>query len=87
MNDGLKKFFDPQTIPEDDYKVVPVDYFERVRHKLKLSFAFPAEPNKLYRWDDPEVQKNLLDFKSKGGSEILVERGQYEQRIKELAES
>lgn len=87
MNDGLKKFFDPQSIPKEDYKAIAVDYFEKIRHKLRLSFAFPNNPEKILHWDDPEVEKSLFDFKAKGGSEILVKREQYEQKIKELADS
>lgn len=87
MSDGLKKFFDPKTIPNYGFKAVPVEYFEKIRHRLQISFALSSEPTKIYQWNDPVAQKCLSEFKSSGGSEILVERELYEQKIKELAES
>jgi len=87
MSDDLKKFFDPKTVSVDNYRTVPLDYFEKVRHKLKLAFALSDNPLKLYQWDDPEAQRSLLEYKANGGSEILIDREKYDLKIKELAES
>lgn len=85
MNDGLKKFFDPKSLPKTEQKTVALDYFMRVRTKLCLTFVLPDAPDRLLQWDDPKAVFFLEEYRARGGTEVLVDLEQYNLKIKNLA--
>lgn len=85
MSDGLKKFFDPKTLPLTEKKTVALDYFMRVRTKLCLTFVLPDAPDRLLKWDDPKAVFFLEEYRARGGTEVLVDLEQYNLKIKNLA--
>lgn len=87
MSANFKKFFDPATINENEKKILAADYFEKLRVKLKIAFAFPENPQREYKWNDPHASELMLEYIVHGGKEVLVNTQDYQKRIKELADS
>lgn len=85
MAKNLDKFFDPATLPQKTKVEVDISYFKTVRSKLQISFAIPNDPNKVYEWDYPLADKLLSDSIDSGVEFVIVEKNNYEKKVKELA--
>lgn len=85
MVKNLDKFFHPDTLPNRSTVEVDISYFKAVRSKLQLSFAMPNYPEKIYAWDYPLAEKLITESIQLGVEFVLIEKINYEQKIKELA--